>query len=84
MAALHAGQRVCPSCGSQHLSRSHRRGLLERYFLTAFRIRPYRCGACDRRFYGRTQSTVDSSANVEGDKPLSPAAPGETSNMPWR
>jgi ribosomal protein L37AE/L43A len=59
---MHRSQKVCPSCGSGHVSRSHRRGLIERYLLTALRIRAYRCDVCDNRFYRRAQP-ADVSAN---------------------
>lgn len=40
----------CPSCGSRNVSRSHRRGLVDK-LLGAMYVRPYRCLECDRRFY---------------------------------
>jgi len=53
MERLPSGRKACPSCRSQEVSRSHRRGLAERYLLSFLQIRPYRCAACDHRFYGR-------------------------------
>jgi DNA-directed RNA polymerase subunit RPC12/RpoP len=53
MEAPDSDQKLCPSCGSRNLWRSTRRGLAERYFLRILQIRPYRCAACDNRFYGR-------------------------------
>jgi hypothetical protein len=48
-------KRSCPHCRSQETSRSHRRGLIEKYLLPSFRVRPYRCIKCDARFYASSQ-----------------------------
>jgi len=53
MENFYTTQRACPSCGSERVSRSHRRGLLERYVLSYLRFFPYRCDVCDIRFYRR-------------------------------
>ena len=42
----------CHSCGSKRVSRSRRRGVVERVLLRLLLIRPYRCNNCDFRFYG--------------------------------
>jgi ribosomal protein L33 len=47
---------ACPACGSDFYSRSHRRGLVERYILRALHLRPFRCLGCDSRFYRRETS----------------------------
>lgn len=44
-------KRSCPHCRSQEFSRSHRRGFIEKYVLSTFRMRAYRCIKCDTRFY---------------------------------
>ncbi len=44
-------QRLCPHCGSPEISRSHRRGTVEKYLLRAVGVRPFRCANCDARFY---------------------------------
>jgi DNA-directed RNA polymerase subunit RPC12/RpoP len=60
---LRNNRKACPSCGSREVTRSHRRGIAERYVLPTVRIRPYRCAACDRRFYGLERSqAVEQSA----------------------
>ncbi len=46
-------QRRCPDCGSHDVARSRRRGfLLEPLLLLFFRLRPYRCRQCARRYFG--------------------------------
>jgi hypothetical protein len=62
--------RECPVCGSHFFARSHRRGFFERHILRALRIRPYRCNACDCRFYCRGSST-----RLAGNRSVSGAAP---------
>jgi hypothetical protein len=64
MEPLHPSRKTCPSCGSHQLSRSHRRGIIERYVLRALEIRPFRCTACDARFYGRDASEQQVSPEV--------------------
>jgi hypothetical protein len=51
MTVIPTSQRTCPCCPSRRVSRSHRRGIFERYLLSSVRIRPYRCDECDSRFY---------------------------------
>jgi hypothetical protein len=41
----------CPECQSHRIRRSRRRGVLESRILAALFIRPFRCLACDRRFF---------------------------------
>jgi len=41
--------RKCPRCGSHDTARS-RRKLFERLL---FRLKPYRCGSCQHRFFSR-------------------------------
>ena len=55
------GSRVCPKCGSSYIRRSHKRGLLEKILATTG-VRPYRCDACDKRFFGRTKEHAEASA----------------------
>src|SRR5271167_373492 len=42
---------LCPSCRSHAIYRSRRKGLLERIFHTVFFVSPFRCGACDKRYF---------------------------------
>jgi len=44
--------RLCPSCGSQSVSRSHRANPFERFVLPLALLRPFRCLRCDHRLYG--------------------------------
>lgn len=53
-AAVQRQRRLCPHCGSSWICRSHRTLFFERHFLHVFRLAPYRCDRCDRRFYLRT------------------------------
>lgn len=43
---------VCEKCGSLKAHRSRRHGVRDA-FASLFRWVPYRCGACQTRFYGR-------------------------------
>src|SRR5579859_6608823 len=43
-------RRHCPNCEERHLARAHRHGLAEHILSILFL--PYRCGACDFRFWG--------------------------------
>lgn len=42
---------LCPNCDSHAIYTSRRRGLLERILHTVFFVSPYRCGACDLRYF---------------------------------
>lgn len=55
-------KRSCPHCRSQETSRSHRRGLIEKYLLPSIRVRPYRCARCDARFYALSQGEEQTSS----------------------
>lgn len=61
----HAGITFCPGCRSVDVYPSHRRGWLEHGPLTWFAVLPFRCGACQTRFYrlalrdSRRRRTVD-------------------------
>jgi predicted RNA-binding Zn-ribbon protein involved in translation (DUF1610 family) len=51
-----AAKRLCPYCRSVEITRSHRRGPIERYLLRAIRVRVYRCDDCGSRFYAFSRS----------------------------
>lgn len=42
---------ICPHCRSKRTHRSRRRGIIERTFLTVIFVKPFRCQACDARFF---------------------------------
>jgi hypothetical protein len=42
----------CPHCKSHNLRRSHRRGLWEGLILRIILRAPFRCGDCNKRFWG--------------------------------
>jgi hypothetical protein len=42
---------ACPVCGSKRVNRSKRRGLTEKTLLSLIFIKPFRCEACDSRFF---------------------------------
>ncbi len=44
---------ICPQCRSGDCLRSHRKGVAD-FFATLIGLRPWRCGACDLRFYAWT------------------------------
>src|SRR5580704_19385230 len=41
----------CPTCDSQRIHRSRRRGLVERTILSLVFVRPFRCEVCSTRFF---------------------------------
>lgn len=41
----------CPECQSQRIHRSRRRNILESGLFAMLFIRPFRCLACDHRFF---------------------------------
>jgi ribosomal protein L37AE/L43A len=43
----------CPSCGSESVRRSYRVGFVEKVFYRLVGLRPYRCTACETRFFDR-------------------------------
>jgi hypothetical protein len=51
-----AARRLCPYCRSVEITRSHRRGPIEKYLLRAIHVRVYRCDDCNSRFYGFSRS----------------------------
>jgi len=42
---------VCPNCGSHRHYKSRRKGLLEYILHTVFFVSPFRCTACDERYF---------------------------------
>lgn len=42
----------CPHCEGKDVRRSPRRGFFELILLSSISVRPFRCQACDARFYG--------------------------------
>ena len=42
---------LCPSCGSHGIYKSRRKGLFEHILYTVFFFGPFRCGACDLRYF---------------------------------
>jgi PilZ domain-containing protein len=46
----------CVSCGSTRIRRSARRGFAERVVLRLFRLHPFHCVDCYKRFYSRFKS----------------------------
>ena len=41
----------CPSCGSEQIHQSRRKGFLEKRILLIVFVRPFRCEECDDRFF---------------------------------
>jgi hypothetical protein len=50
MAILHKSL-LCPNCASSAIRKSRRKGLLERILYATVFITPYRCEACDERYF---------------------------------
>jgi hypothetical protein len=42
---------LCPSCASHAIYKSRRKGLVERILHAVFFVTPFRCGACDERYF---------------------------------
>jgi hypothetical protein len=42
---------VCPSCASHEYYKSRRKGLLEHILHALFFVSPFRCTACDERYF---------------------------------
>jgi hypothetical protein len=42
---------VCPNCASTAIYKSRRKGLLEQLLHSLLFVSPYRCGACDQRYF---------------------------------
>jgi rubredoxin len=51
-----ARKRVCPKCGSKEVRRERRRGFYIKAVCFLFRVRPFRCSACDQLFLARSGS----------------------------
>ena len=47
--------RICPKCQSLNVHRSRRRGMES--LAAVFFVRPFRCHACEHRFWGSILST---------------------------
>jgi len=45
--------RICPHCGTTHFHRTQWKGLVERWVLYVWGLRPYQCRECYKRFYLR-------------------------------
>ena len=45
---------ICRHCGNDY-SRRLRTRLVEKMFLRLFRLAPFRCGSCEKRFYARVK-----------------------------
>jgi len=43
-------KRVCPKCGGKEVRRERRRGMYIKAVCFVFRVRPFRCSACDQLF----------------------------------
>ena len=42
---------LCPKCASHAIHRSRRKGLLEQILHSVLFVSPYRCNACDERYF---------------------------------
>jgi transposase-like protein len=42
---------LCPQCASASIRRSRKSGILEQVLHSVLFISPYRCNACDKRYY---------------------------------
>jgi hypothetical protein len=51
-----AARRLCPYCRSVEITRSHRRGPIEKYLFPVIHVRVYRCDDCNARFYALSRS----------------------------
>ena len=46
------GPRKCPFCGTHNIRRSRNMDVFDRLFSRLILMRPFRCLACEERFYG--------------------------------
>jgi DNA-directed RNA polymerase subunit RPC12/RpoP len=76
----------CPHCQSKNITKSKRRGLLESMVLKLVHVRPYRCLACDSRFFRwaaqhgpDTSRVAATSIRQDFQRAISPLAPRKRS-----
>jgi len=50
-------QKQCPQCSSHSIRQSRRRGLWERAVCAVLQVLPFRCDACDYRYFRRSDSS---------------------------
>ena len=55
---------TCPICGSKRVSRSRRRGFVEKTILSLIFIKPFRCEACDSRFLRSSRTSQPASTHA--------------------
>jgi proteasome lid subunit RPN8/RPN11 len=59
---------ICPKCGSKHLRRSHRTGLIEQ-FCGVFGFYPYRCHECLSRSFLKTSNLLERLQSIPRKRP---------------
>lgn len=59
---------ICPKCGSKHLRRSHRTGLIEQ-FGGVFGFYPYRCHECLSRSFLKTSNLLERLQSIPRKRP---------------
>lgn len=62
-------KRICPHCGSGQILKSHFRGTSAQFLLRLVSLQAYRCGECDKRFYGHPARKVSVGATLLRDVP---------------
>ncbi len=63
--------KICPNCKLPKGKKSHIRGTGEKRLFFWLRLHPYRCNACERRFY-RFRLQNGGTGPVKPPKPLTP------------
>lgn len=92
-----AGQqsKYCPYCHSDDVRRSHRQGILEKSLGRVLSLYPYRCEACDGRYFilGRRKlsgptsghsSQLSSATERDGDRNVCDSSDSTTTERPGR
>jgi ribosomal protein S27AE len=62
-------RRFCPRCGSSHILKSHCRGAIKQFLLRVAEMHRYRCGDCDKRFYGHPGRKISVRGSLSRDTP---------------
>jgi DNA-directed RNA polymerase subunit RPC12/RpoP len=61
----------CPRCGSSEVSKSRRRGIVEKYLGTVLQMRPYRCYECSLRFWKKRGAVPEHQPETQIEAPQS-------------
>ena len=66
---LYTHPSFCPFCQSRAISRSRRRGLIDRFILAPLMVRPYRCRDCGMRYKSFSFRKKPASSSPQQERP---------------